>query len=149
MPEFRKKGPLRTVLVWVLCVTFAWLVYPRQSRAAGGLGPGARTSDEAGAPDLGAGPEGGARLAGWSPSPAFFSGGAAADTTELEFPEEEDESHKHLVRDVGIFIVVSAFLAYFLVKVFLEGEEEEPPPEDNGKQIPGSASVNPAPPRAW
>jgi hypothetical protein len=80
---------------------------------------------------------------------AFLHGSAAADTTDLEFPEEEEEDTKHVFRDVGIFIVVSAFLAFFLVKVFIEGDEEEAPPEDNGKEIPPTSRITPKGQRAW
>ncbi len=149
MLEFRKKGPLRTMLVWSLCAALISLVYPKSSMAGGGLVPGAGTSDEAGAPDLKGALDNGFGLDVWRPSPAFFFGGAAADTTDLEFPDDEAEDRKHLVRDIGIFIVVSAFLAFFLVKVFLEGDEESPPPDDDGKEIPGASRVSPTAQRVW
>ncbi|UCH85500.1 MAG: hypothetical protein JSW50_07375 [Candidatus Latescibacterota bacterium] len=106
---------------------------------------GSKTADEAGALKH----TGDFRLAGWKPTLSFMHRSAAADTTDLEFPEDEEESRKHLVRDISIFLIASAFLAFFLIKVFLEGEEEEPPPEDDGKQIPGSAASNPAGQRSW
>jgi hypothetical protein len=57
------------------------------------------------------------------------------DTTEFEFPEEEK---KHLVRDVTIFVIASVFVAYFVIKVFLEGDtEEEDTPGNGGKDVPG------------
>jgi hypothetical protein len=59
---------------------------------------------------------------------------AEPDTTDFEFPGEEKS---HLIRDVTIFLIVAVFAAYFIVKVFLEGEtSDEVPEEDNGKPTP-------------
>ena len=62
---------------------------------------------------------------------------AQPDTTEggFEFPEEEKS---HLWRDVAIFVIVSAFVAYFVIKVFLEGDTDEETGEEGGKPIPES-----------
>lgn len=49
---------------------------------------------------------------------------------------EEEEEGKNLYRDIGVFLIVSAFVGYFIIKVFLEGETEEPPPDDGGKEVP-------------
>lgn len=54
---------------------------------------------------------------------------------------EEEEEGKHLYRDIGIFLIVSAFVGYFLVKVFLEGETEEQTTDDGGKDIPNPFSA--------
>jgi len=76
-------------------------------------------------------------LSGWEPSAEFLARTALADTTEVEFPEEEEEkTTKQLVKDIGTFVIVSAFVGYFIIKVFLEGDEEEPPSDDDGKIIP-------------
>lgn len=59
---------------------------------------------------------------------------AHADTTEYEFPDEEEENH--IVRDVAVFVLVSAFVAFFIIKVFIEKdkpEDEQTPPH---KDIP-------------
>ncbi len=56
------------------------------------------------------------------------------DTTEFEFPEEEK---KHLVRDVTIFVIASVFVAFFVIKVFLEGDTDEETPTNGGKDDPG------------
>jgi hypothetical protein len=149
MRELRKKGPLRTMLVGFLCFSFLWLVYPKNSVAGSGVDAGSETSEEAGAPSLQTLQDLKFSLGGWKPTLAFLHGSAAADTTDLEFPEEEEEDTKHVFRDVGIFIVVSAFLAFFLVKVFIEGDEEEAPPEDNGKEIPPTSRITPKGQRAW
>jgi hypothetical protein len=62
---------------------------------------------------------------------------AQADTTEegFEFPDEEKN---HTVRDIAVFVIVSAFVAYFIIKVFLEGDTDEETTDDGGKEIPGN-----------
>jgi hypothetical protein len=58
---------------------------------------------------------------------------ADPDTSEFEFPGEENE---HLVRDITVWVIVAAFVAFFIVKVFIEDSDDEP--EDNsppGKEI--------------
>jgi hypothetical protein len=49
---------------------------------------------------------------------------AEPDSTadEFEFPEEEKS---HLARDITIFVIVSAFVGFFLIKVFLEGDTDD------------------------
>ena len=49
---------------------------------------------------------------------------------------EEEEEGKNLYRDIGVFLIISAFAGYFIIKVFLEGETEEPPVDNGGKDIP-------------
>ncbi len=56
------------------------------------------------------------------------------DTTGFEFPEEEK---KHLVRDVTIFVIASVFVAFFVIKVFLEGDTEGETTTNGGKDVPG------------
>ena len=59
---------------------------------------------------------------------------AQPDSTEFEFPEKEE---KHLARDITVFVIVSAFVAYFIIKVFLEGDKDEENTDDGGgKDIP-------------
>jgi hypothetical protein len=58
---------------------------------------------------------------------------AQPDTTEFEFPEEES---KHLARDITIFVIVSVFVAYFIIKVFLEGDKEDEQQEDGNGKVP-------------
>jgi hypothetical protein len=57
---------------------------------------------------------------------------AQPDTTEFEFPEDEN---KHLVRDITVFVIAAAFVGYFLVKVFLEGDTDEEEQEKKGKDV--------------
>jgi hypothetical protein len=58
---------------------------------------------------------------------------ADPDTTEFEFPEDEN---KHLVRDITVWAIAAAFVGFFIIKVFIE-EDEETPTDDSppGKQI--------------
>lgn len=51
------------------------------------------------------------------------------DTSQagFEFPEEEK---KHLARDITVFVIVSVFVAAFVINVFLKGDTDTPP--DNG-----------------
>ncbi|UCG53110.1 MAG: hypothetical protein JSW58_06040 [Candidatus Latescibacterota bacterium] len=149
MREWRKKGLLRTCVVYILCCTMGWLVYPKASNAENEIGAGAATPGEAAAPALQTWGAADFTLAGWEPSLSFLTTSARTDTTELEFPVEEEESRKHLIRDIGIFVVVSAFLAFFIVKVFIEEEEEQPPPETPGKEVPGDFSINQALQPSW
>jgi hypothetical protein len=130
----RRQTLIRKLLVYGICCAFACLTYPRKTAAEKPVLEGVGTSEEAAAPELTRAANDTYTLAGWQPSVAFLASSARADTTELEFPE--DEEGKHLVRDIGIFIIVSAFVAYFIIKVFLEGDKEEPPPPENGKEIP-------------
>jgi len=64
---------------------------------------------------------------------ALELGSAQPDTTsEFEFPEEDN---KHLVRDITVFVIVSAFVAFFLIKVFLEDDPPEQPDDDGGGKV--------------
>lgn len=61
------------------------------------------------------------------------NGYAQPDTTEFEFPEKEED---HLFRDITVFVIVSAFVAFFLIKVFLEGDKDEPADDNGGGKPP-------------
>jgi len=129
-----KNWPAR-LFVHVLCVAFLCLTYPGAKSPAAAASRGATTSGEVAR--LGGGGDGneGFTLRGWQPTAQFMTGWALADTTEVDFPEEE-EGQKHLVRDLGVFVMVAAFVGYFIAKVFLEGDAEETAPVDGGKDIP-------------
>ena len=126
------------LVVLVVGVALFSAVCGMPSRTAGAVIHGAKTSDEAArmrstgeeSPPL--------TLAGWRPSMGYVASTADDDTTEVDFPIEEELKREHLYRDIAIFLVLSAFVGYFIVKVFLEGDTDEPPPPKKGKQIPGS-----------
>lgn len=112
----------RYVAVLLVCA-FVLYINPRAGRASDALPEGKPTADEAAAWH--------ADEAGAEASSRFAY--AYSDTTEFEFPEEENDT---LLRDIAVFVVASAFVAYFIIKVFLEGDTEEPPPDDGGKKLP-------------
>lgn len=125
-----------------LCAAFLSAVCAPPPPAAGAALRGAKSSREAaGAAVVGEEP-GGAARALWRPTADFFAAAADVDTTDTDFPAdlpvEEELKNEHLYRDIGVFVVVSAFVGYFLVKVFLQGDTDEPPPPKGGKEIPGS-----------
>lgn len=69
--------------------------------------------------------------------PAFRS---QPDSTETLLFEEDEE--RNLVKEITVWIIGAAFVGYFIVKVFLEGDTEETVQEKPKKEIPGS-SVTP------
>jgi hypothetical protein len=129
------KALARKYLVFLLSAAMLG-VTARPARSQPEWRGGKRTAGEAAAPGPVAAPGFAARDAlDW----------AYADTTDYEFPE--DEERKHLWRDVALWVVVAGFVAYFVIKVFLEEEPDGPTPEDPGKDPPASLSV--PRPDAW
>ncbi|HEX5132608.1 MAG TPA: hypothetical protein VFX92_08980 [Candidatus Krumholzibacteria bacterium] len=58
------------------------------------------------------------------------------DTTEDDeffLPEETDK--RKLARDITVFVIASVFVAFFIIKVFIEKDPDPPPEEPNGKPI--------------
>jgi len=120
-------------LAWIVLLVFSSYVLVPNVNAGTRLDSGEKTADDAAslrsddsAGDLGV-----------IPLRYTISMGhtyAEPDSTEFEFPKEEKN---HLIRDVTIFVIVAVFAAYFIVKVFLEGETEDDVPEEgNGKPTP-------------
>lgn len=120
-------------VVFVLSITFFLYVTSFPVQGGDTLVAGKETSSEA---------------AAWraeppeneSPAVTAFALGLAAgaayqqpDTTGFKFPEEEN---KHLIRDITVFVIVAAFVGYFLIKVFLEGDTEEEDVDTGGKKVP-------------
>lgn len=64
--------------------------------------------------------------------PAFTS---QPDSTETVLFEEEEE--RNLVKEITVWIIGAAFVGYFIVKVFLEGDTADEEEEKPGKVIPG------------
>ncbi|MCZ6766384.1 MAG: hypothetical protein O7D32_05575 [bacterium] len=125
------KALLKTYLVYLLSCSMVVCTLPRRSRAAS-TWKGEASGDDAVA----------SASALTTPSDSFnslrYDGWKAAfarsDSTGYEFPEDEDDNH--LIRDVAVFLVVSAFLAFFIIKVFLEGDEADEPVDEGGKELP-------------
>ena len=134
---FKRRNQLFSrVIVFVLCGALLGLTWPDVTSADDSMAEGARTPSEAAGIKLNGKTDGLFKFVNWRPAPSFFASSAYADTTDLEFPEDEETNQKNLVRDVGIFIVLSAFVGFFLIKVFLEGDTQQRPDDDNGKEIP-------------
>ena len=120
-------------LVCIVLLAFSSYVLLPTASAGTSLGSGKKTADEAASHQS----EDSAGESGVLPLRYSVSMGhtfVQPDTTDFEFPGEEKS---HVLRDVSIFLIASAFAAYFIIKVFLEGDtEEETPDEGNGKPTP-------------
>jgi hypothetical protein len=49
----------------------------------------------------------------------------------------EDEEERNLIKEITVWIIGAAFVGYFIVKVFLEGDTDDEEEEQPGKEIPG------------
>ena len=125
------KALLKTHLVYLLSCSMVVCTLPRRSGAAA-TWKGEASGDDAVAfasvLTTASGTFNSLRYDGWK------SAFARGDSTGYEFPEDEDDDH--LIRDVAVFLVVATFLAFFIVKVFIEGDEADPPVDTGGKEIP-------------
>jgi hypothetical protein len=114
-----------------LCLVF--VAWPRPNRAAE-LPPGEPSAGSAAGSIRDGRTSQAARLSlreGWR------RGFAEADTTGYVFPEDEPErTTAQLVKDIVLWTAVAGFVAFFIIKVFLEGDEPEPPDENPGKPPP-------------
>jgi hypothetical protein len=124
---------LNRYLAALILLVFVVYVLPANTNAGSPFASGKKTADEAAAPNNSDGVDDS------SPVPLRYAATmghtfAEPDTTEFEFPEEEES---HLARDITVFLIASAFVGYFIIKVFLEGDTEEQEEEDNdGKPTP-------------
>ena len=57
-----------------------------------------------------------------------------SDTTQAVYYEEEEQ--RNLVKEMIVWFIGAAFVGYFIVKVFLQGDTDEDPPATTGKQLP-------------
>ena len=137
MEYLRRKNPVTRLLALVLCVSWLGLLCASERPRENPYQRGEPTANGAARWHRGEMAERNSALSSWEPSAEFLAGAALSDTTEVEFPGEgEEKTSKQLVKDITVFVIVSAFVGYFLVKVFLEGDEEETPDDDGGKIIP-------------
>jgi len=120
----------KNILVYLLSFAMTVVTLPRWSR--GELPSGKTTADEAAEADRDSAVETTSVTDGWAL--------AFADTTEpdYEFPEEEED--RHLLRDITVWVIVTAFVGFFIIKVFLEGDTDQEPPPEGGKTFPPSPS---------
>jgi hypothetical protein len=121
-------------LVGIVLLLFSGYVLLPDAIAGTVLGGGKKTADEAASFQSGDG-SGDGGLVPLRYTVLMGNTYAEPDTTDFEFPGEEES---HLIRDISIFLIASAFVGYFIIKVFLEGDTEESEDEDegNGKPTP-------------
>jgi hypothetical protein len=135
MWTLREPNILTKLLVSLLCIAWLGLVCASDRPADPPL-RGERTADDAARPSRTDRSSADRKLSSWEPSAGFLSA-AFSDTTETDFPEDKEEENKHLYRDIGVFLFVSAFVGYFIVKVFIQKDKESPPSDNGGKPVPG------------
>ena len=131
------KALLKKYLVYLLSIAIVRLAVPSPAIGQGDMSYGKPTAGEAAAPAL-PGPSQDVSTRG-----GIRHAFAFGDTTEYDFPEEEEA--KHLWRDVALWVVVAGFVAFFVVKVFLKGDPDEPESEKPGKDIPPTTIIAPQP----
>jgi len=68
--------------------------------------------------------------------PAVAHASEPPDSSDDEFFLPKEEDNKKLLRDITVFIIVSAFVAFFIIKVFIEKDDEPAEPDNDGKPIP-------------
>jgi hypothetical protein len=121
-------GYIKKISSFILILSFIAVGWPLDCGALDSLPVGEKNSDEA---------AGGANLRP-TPSPMLrnLSGSYfQPDSTETSLFEEEEE--RNLIKEITVWVIGAAFVGYFIVKVFLEGDEEEPEEEEPRKEIPG------------
>ena len=120
-------------VVLIALTAFVFHALPLNTGAVTSFETGKKTADEAATLDTGDSTET-SNVVPLRYAVAMGQTYAQPDTTDFEFPEEEE---RHLVRDISIFLIASVFVGYFIIKVFLEGDTEEDQPEEgNGKPTP-------------
>jgi hypothetical protein len=121
---------LRKTIVFALTGAITLAAIPPSLHAGGEIPSGADSAEQAASPDLKAFHSQKAVPGRWNGSYAAF------DTTGYDFPEEEEEK-RNIVKEVAIWVGVAAFVAFFVIKVFLEGDTDETPTDDGGgKDVP-------------
>ena len=58
------------------------------------------------------------------------------DTTDDDFVLPEEKSKKQLAKEIAIWTIAVAFVAFFIVKVFIEDDDEPADDDGNGKDVP-------------
>jgi hypothetical protein len=119
-------------LAVVVLVTFLSYVLPTRGLEARTLSAGKQTADEAASWQQDA-PAPGTQSIPLRFGVSLDHSVADTDTTEFEFPKDRET---HLARDIAIFVIVAAFVGYFIIKVFLEGDTDQGEEPNNGKDLP-------------
>jgi len=58
------------------------------------------------------------------------------DSTDDDFVLPEEKDKKQLATEIAVFVIAAAFVAFFIVKVFIEKDDEPADDGGNGKDIP-------------
>jgi hypothetical protein len=123
---------LNKYLVCIVLAAFALYVCPVRALAGDGFVSGKKSPDEAASLQSQGDSSDGTFKSLRHAIPAT-GGFAQPDSTEFDFPEDEN---KHLVRDITVFLIASVFVAYFIIKVFLEEDKTEDDGDDGGNGKP-------------
>jgi hypothetical protein len=68
--------------------------------------------------------------------PAASMALAQPDTTDDDFVLPEEKDNKSLIKEIAIWTLAAAFVAFFIVKVFIEEDDEGDDDDNNGKDVP-------------
>ena len=58
------------------------------------------------------------------------------DSTDEDFVLPEEKSMKQLAKEIAIWTIAAAFVAFFIIKVFIQEDDEPADDDDGGKDIP-------------
>jgi hypothetical protein len=67
--------------------------------------------------------------------PATMAASDPPDTTEDGFTLPEEKSKKQITKEIVMWVIVAAFVAFFIVKVFIEKDNSSTDSGNNGKPI--------------
>lgn len=67
--------------------------------------------------------------------PVTLAAATPPDSTDDDFVLPEEKGKKQLVKEIALFVVVAAFVAYFIVKVFIEEDNSSTESGSNGKPV--------------
>lgn len=68
--------------------------------------------------------------------PATSFAAAQPDTTDDDFVLPEEKDKKQLAKEIAVWVIAAAFVAFFIVKVFIEEDDEPAADDGNGKDVP-------------
>jgi hypothetical protein len=67
--------------------------------------------------------------------PAALAASAPPDTTDEGFTLPEEKSKKQITKEIVMWTLIAAFVAFFIVKVFIEKDDSPADSGSNGKPI--------------